>query len=353
MPITDYISNSGMSIEQKADIEQNIKRYVKDFVPTYDRYFEPKAYVPGHKTYSYRKSVRPEVVASMLATGGVFAPLTEGVGTRASNVKIIEKVFEVSDYGTHIKYTREQLKYNFDDVRSLAIDNFEVYATEVPEQLKLAALIATPFQMTTATTITETLDKALVIFKKKKNKPVSGDGLFDLIVTPEVIAQLKAELRAKGETLDTDTKYSVTVNGTVYNYNGFHLIEKADDALYHKTAEGKVDGYNCLVIGKDRNGALPGKKMDPEIEIEDKGLGTGLISDPTSPTTWVEDTNNRAGSLHINIDHNYAGIQNPVAVLGFEWSTLFNAAPSADADDTTGATSTNVAPSTPSGVQPF
>lgn len=334
----NYVSNSGMTVEQVDVIDKDIRRYVNDSEEFWKQFFKTSAWTRGQKTFKHRKHIRPEVTE---AVANSFK-LAEGYGATKSSITVVDWYDSVGDYGTYIPYTAEALEYNIDDVISLASDNFTVYSVEVPEVLRAAAICTSNFQMTAKSTITETLDAAKVILVKQKSKMVTPGG-FIAVMTPELVSKLKQELRAAGDHLDEDTKGEITKEGSVYKYNGFYIVERSDEAMYDKSDSTTKD--KIVFIVKTRDNELPGAETEAEIEVFDNGLGHGLIAASAEDEVMVADTNRREGSIAMNIKHIGVGIQADLAHLVCTFDhTDYAASATPSADPITGVNSTSTAP---------
>lgn len=332
----NYVSNGGMSVEQVNVVDKDVKRYVNDSEQFWKKYFKPATWVRGQKTFEHRKHIRPEVT---LAKATSFE-LAEGYGAVKSGITVAKWTDSVKDYGTYTPYTAEALQYNIDDVISLASDNFTVFAVEVPEAIRAAALCTSNFQMTAETTITATLDKAKVILDKAKSKKINAGG-YVAIMTPELVAKLKAELRANGSYLDEISKEDITREGSVYKYNGFYITERSDDAMYNGSND------KIVFIVKTRDNELPGSEVEAETIVFDNGLGSGLVranGDTGATATYVADTNRREGSIALNINHLGVGIQADMGHLVCEFAHTDYVASVTPTGDPVNGVTTSTAP---------
>lgn len=310
MAVNDnYISYTGFDVDHVTAVDVEISKYAKDAKKFWDQFFKPYPYIKGHKTFEHRKHIRPETTVKYANS----LKLAEGVGTPSENLKVVKWSTTFNDYGSHYDYTKEALRDNYDDVLSLAGDQFKTEAVEVPELLKADAICTSNFQMTAGTTVSATLDKAGVILAKKKAKPFDGTK-FVAILTPELMAKLVSELKANGVALPEATKTALINEGAIKEYGRFYIVENADEPMYDNSATDSPKD-KIIFISKTRDNELPGAKMDPEISVFDNGLGSNLIQKSASDTTLVADTNKRVGSLAMNIDHLGVGIQADLAHL--------------------------------------
>lgn len=318
----NYVSYEGFDVDHVNAVDLEINKFVQDTPKFWDQFFKAVPYVKGHKTFEHRKHIRPETnvkYANSLA-------LAEGVGTPSESLKIVKWSDTFKDYGSHIDYTKEALRDNYDDTLELCRDQFKYEAVEVPEALKADAMCTSTFMATAETTVSATLDKIGVILAKKKNKPFNGTK-YVAIVTPEIMSKLVSELKATGTALPEASKREVICEGSIKEYGRFYVVENADDAMYTTT------GGKIVVISKTRDNELPGAKMDPEIEIFDNKLGSNLIQKSATDTSLVADTNKRVGSIAMNLDHLGVAIQADLAHLVCEFtidSAEASATPSAD-----------------------
>lgn len=346
--IDSYVSNTGMTIEQKAYIDAKVKSYVNDNEPFWAKFFATARWIPGRKKFTHRKHVRQELTAN----ASVLTALVEGQGATKSTIKVTEWEETVANYGTYIPYTREALQYNIDDVLDMCTNDFSYKAVEIPEMKRAAAMCTSNFTMAPVTTtadsvttlhLTDTFDKAKVILDKQKSKPWA-DGRYLAIVTPEILAQLKAELRTAGVGLDEATKKDITRDGMVFDFDGFYIVSRSDTAMYETSGNTTVD--KIVFICKTRDNELPGSEIEHETSIFDNGLGSGEVLKNGSTTEYEADHNKRVGSVAMNIDHMGVGIQ---ADLGHLVCTVphvaYTASATPTADPINGVTDTDTAPS--------
>lgn len=313
---TTHVSYEGFDVEHVDYIDLKVNKYVQDSDQFWAQFFDKSEYKKGYTTFKHRKTVRPEVTVKFANS----LKLAEGCGTLGTDIKVVEWSEDFEDLGVHTDYTKEALRDNIDDVAEIVFDKFKYFAAEIPEVLRANAMCTSNFQVTASAVnadstkgriikypITDTLDRIAVILKKKKSKPISG-GKYVAIMTPELLAALKNEMRDQNLTLDESTKGDITRDGQVYIYNGFAITDRADEAMYAGTASAPT-GDKLVVICRTRDNELPGAEMPGEISIFDNGLGSGLVYKSASDDTLVADTNKRAGSIAMNIDHFKASIK--------------------------------------------
>lgn len=314
---TNYVSHDGFDVEHVDFIDLSVKKFVHDTEKFWGQFYDTTPFKKGYTVFKHRKTIRPEVTSKFASS----LKLAEGIGAKDTDIKVVETSNSFSDYGTYINYTKEAIRDNIDDVSGFMVDKLKYLAAEVPEALRADTMCTSNFQITASVAnasaekgriikypITDTLDRIKVVLKKKRCKPTK-DGKFVAILTPELMTQLKTELREQGiSVLDETTKAELTREGQVFNYDGFYLTDRSDEAMYAKTSD-TINGDKLVVICRTRDNELPGIEMPGEISIFDNGLGTGLIAKSATDGTLVPDTNHRVGSIAMNIDHLGLGIQ--------------------------------------------
>lgn len=300
MAVTDnYVSYAGLTPEQVTYIDTAIKKYVQDDEGFWGQFFDKQTYVKGHKNFEHRKHIRPEVTKKFVSA----MKLSEGIGAPSTDLKVVKWSTTFEDLGTYIPYTKEALRDSIDDVLDLAITQFKTYSKEVPELIRADVMATSNFQLSAETTVLDTLDKALVVCGKRKLKPYK-DGKYMAVMTYELVAKLKKELRASNGNLDEVTKQEITRDGNVIVTDSFYVVPRSDEPMYtYESGTTTINGDKLIVIGKTRDNENAGIEMASEISIFDNGLGSGLIQKSESDTTLGADTNKREGTVAINIDH--------------------------------------------------
>lgn len=343
----NYVNHTGMTVEQVKAIDLECRRYAQDAEKFWAQFFDTAKWERGHKTFQHRKHIRPEVTYSTATA----MKLAEGYGAVKSNIKVVNWEETVDDYGTFIPYTAESIAYNIDDTLQLCKNQFSTLMVEVPEKCRANAICTSNFTMAPATVsdvvnYVATFDKAKVILDKKLSKTING--YYIAIITPEIEASLKAELRALGTSLDPVTKEDVTREGTVYKFDKFLIVVRADEAMYATVSN--VNKQKIVFICKTRDNELPGSEITPEFDIFDNGLGSGLVEANTGSTdaspVYVADTNKREGSVAININHFGAGIQADLGhlVCVVDAATGYTPATQPSNDPINGVANTSTAP---------
>ncbi len=345
----NYINHAGMPVEQVKAVDLKCRRYEQNAEKFWEQFFDKGTWEKGHKTFTHRKHIRPEVTLSVVNA----MKLAEGYGAVKSNIKVVDWEESVDNFGAYVPYTREAIQYNIDNVVGMAENDFKYKMVLVPEIARANAICTSNFQMTPVTTNNAvdwfaTFNKAKVILTKKKS--LKFKGTFLAIITPEIEGDLKNYLHSKGESLDEITKEDITREGTIYKWNGFTLTVRSDEAMYSNT-DSKI-----VFIVRTEDGELPGSEITAEFEIYDKGLGSGLIQtkDSTDASPVYEaDTNNREGTVALNIDHFGASIQADLAhlVCVVETTNYSTGVTYPTADPINGITNTSVAPVIASGTE--
>lgn len=340
----DYINHEGMSLESIQDIDLRVRKYVHDYVPFWKKLCETTAFKKGRDEYVYRVTVRPDVNLSD------WTPLREGEGTTSTSIRLASFKFGYKNYGKHMKYTKESVDQNLDDTRVMAIDNFSLYAEEVPEAIIADTLTKSSFSLTAKTTVTDTLDlvKNIHAAKKARKIPAIGGEYWPVILSTPLLTKLKRELRSQGEVLNEATKSDITVKGEVYTYDGFAFIVRDDDCMFEKDTQGAITTYKMFFPTLTREGLMPGNRIPESISIFDNGLGHGLVRNPVTGA-YEEDTNKRVGSLGINIDHLGVTLQQSLGMLMTTYAASaveIGSTADNDTDELATAVETNVAPDT-------
>lgn len=296
----DYISFQGCTIEDKEAIEESIRRFpaAESF---WDKFCDHKPWKKGAKRFSWRKLIKPDITVSDTT------PLVEGVAPSPSKMVYAEYEDKVENYGGVYPYTKEAIQFRHDDTIADIAHEISYKTIMVPDTIIGKHMVTSKVQITAKSTLTDTFDKALVVFRKNKIKAFSN-GKYVAVIVPELEATLKAELRAAGTSLP-ETKKSELFNGSCYDFDGFEIFVCSEDYMYTKSGSSTVTYTGTIVmLGQTQDGhkaeCVTGN-IAPEIIYND--LGSGVIKN--SSGAIVSDANHREGSVAYNIDAIGVGTQ--------------------------------------------
>lgn len=305
----NYASFGGLSsVEDKAEIEENVRRYPIGKV-FWQGLCDHKEWKRGYKRFSWRRLVKPNVAEADLTA------LVEGVAPSPDKMTYAEYEASVHDYGRYIPYTKEAVQFNKDNVIDDISHTISYKAFKVPETIVGKHFTNSKVQITPESTVVATLDKAAAVFAKNEIGHFSGTKYF-AILTPDVFAVLKGELRSLGDALP-EAKKSELYDGTTYDFDQFEIAVRGDDFL--TASDGSGTTAKIIFLGTTDDGLkseICTSGMTPEIIVNH--LGFGVIKD--SAGNVVSDANHRVGSVAYNLDAFGVGTQADYAKMTCDWT---------------------------------
>lgn len=294
---------------------KDIKVALEKFVPEeeyWDKFAHHCTVKRGHKTFSFRRLVKPKVAEADVSARAEF------VAPRPT--KIVVETFEktVANYGDKAIYSKEDMQFHFDDTVMNIKDTLKEIAVQKLNFIKGKPFINSACIITYDTSLLKTLGNASVILRKNGAK--RWDGKHWLVhLTPEAKQSLLAELRSAGASLAEPVK--VKLAGREYDfdsYGDFIFSDTIDESMY------KNDSTQYLVImgkrGIDGNSPVEVSKLEGEsnIEVINNGLGTGVLVDVDG--NYTSDDNKQQGAVAINMDGLGACVSDDLCILNCEIS---------------------------------
>lgn len=310
LPTDNIVKYQDIKDEHITDIKKGIELFVKN-EEYWDKFANHCTVERGHREFQSRRLIKPLVKKEDIK------PRAELIAPRATKMVVATFTKTVDNYGDKAEYTREDLQFHFDDTLSNLRYTLQEVALQKKNLIKGAAFVSSRAIISYDTSICKTLDNARSTFTKNGVK--RWDGRHFLVhMTDEERTQLMTEIAArneKSEPLRTklegvdfdfdvwkDWLISVPVNDTQTLYK--------DDTHHYMVMMGKraIDNKSPVDVSK-----LSG---EPEYELINKGLGTGIIEDVDGHTT--SDDNKQKGAIAINIDGLGACVSDDLAILNCE-----------------------------------
>lgn len=292
--ITNAIKHGDLTMEQITEIDKNIK-VVNKTEAFWDKFVQHDK-TPKCDTIKYRKQVLIDPTA--------IASLAEGVIPDPKKIRVLEFSDTLSNVGSYLKYTRENLN-NIDDIVDMAMNQLSHERLYDLETTKFNAFKGTTCAFTKGASDTwaKTLLKLKTRLMKNKAKPIS-DGTYAFIAPGEITNQIVEEA---GEKLQgTEAGAKVIAEGFVGKYNGFSIFERDTAEMYSN--DGTNDHAYAYAIGKNELGEFPVKARDfagENAEVINKGIGSEDKADPL----------NQYGTIGSRIDGIGAKLTNGECVL--------------------------------------
>lgn len=296
--------------EHITDIKKNIELFVADN-EYWDKFATHSTMKRGHKTFSYRKLIKP------LVKEGDISPRAEYIAPRPTKIAVATFEQTVQNYGDKAIYSREDTQYHFDNTVNNITDTLKSIAVQKLDLIKGRAFVSSAATITLKeNSLLKTLDHAAITLRKNKVRRWDGKH-FLAHLTPEAKVALKAEIEAKGSSLSESVK--VQLNGRAIDftvYGDWMFSETTSEVLY------KEDGKQLVVLmGKreiDGQSPVTVSKLEGEsnIELINNGLGSGVLEDVDGNLT--ADDNKQQGSVAINMDGLGAAVNDDLAILTLE-----------------------------------
>ena len=305
----------------------DIKKNLEMFVPSeeyWDKFVHHSTVPRGHRTYQSRILIAPKVKESDIT------PRAEFVAPRPSKIAVKTVERTVENYGDKAIYSKEDLQFHFDDTVKSITATLKEIATQKLDFIKGAAFFKTRAILTAVTntnsssafynsnSILLTSEKAAIIFRKNKVK--RWDGAHYLAhITPEGLAQLRAEIADRKEVLSEPVKKELDGRTyEFYTYGDFYYSVTAHDLMYKNDTtqyiifmgKRQIDGESPIDVAK-----LQGES---NIELINNPLGSGVLVDEAG--NYTADDNKQQGSVAINMDGLGACVSDDLCVLKCEFS---------------------------------
>lgn len=295
-----------MTDEIITDIAKGIELFVKD-----EEYWAKFAHLTpvnrGAKTFSYRRLVKPRVRQEDVHESAEY------IAPRPSKfaVQTFEKTIKI--YRDKAIYSKEDLMYHFDDT----VNNLRATLQEIVRQKK-EFIYGLPFVQSACTvtpesTLIATLEKTAIILRKNDAK--RWDGVHYLAhITPEMLKQIRAEVRALGQTISEPTKKELDSVATALGSWGDWTFSVSTSPLLYKD-----DTHQVLVMmgkrGIDGNSPVDISKMkgESDLEVINNGLGSGVLVDEDG--NYTADDNKQQGSLAININGVGSAVNDDLCII--------------------------------------
>lgn len=307
--ITDPIARSSLPDECVTDIGESVEKFL-DGAEYWDRFCHKSTVKKGHKTFSYRRLIKPDVSPEDIHE------MAELVAPRPTKIALATFEKSVHNYGENGEYTREDLMYHLDNTVLSLTATLKEKMRQVLDLVKGSAFVSSRAVITYDTSLLNTLENAAIIFRKNEvNRWANGYYLAH--VTPEMWKQIKAEIRENKESLDEKTKVSINGKEEEFPVYGDWMFSITTSKVVYKSASAQI-----LVLqgrrGIDNESGVEVSQMEgfSKIEFGDNGLGDGLILDEDGNLT--NDKNKQKGSCYINALGVGVSISDDLAVLNCE-----------------------------------
>jgi hypothetical protein len=302
---TNPIKHSDLTIEQMAYIKKNIITSLRSKDAFWDKFCSHDSVNDGHSSYEWRKLNLPKVTLAQLKD------MVEGVTPEGLDLTYVKFSVKPVNFGTHIAYTDESIKYNFDDVKRDASTRLAQHAFETVELRKARQFVAGTCTMTSKGDFFQDLTKARTLLKKSKVTPISGTK-YGCILTSELAGDVLNKYQDK---ITHTSQREAVISGYLGELNGFILFENTDEVLYKDATT-----VYTLFIGK-ANGEMPVKTIsfgNDSVQTYDNPLGSGVSKDAQG--NIVNDHNHQHGSVAYKVQGFATSILYDEAIIRAEYT---------------------------------
>ena len=306
--LSDPITRTSLPDEVVTDIGENIEKFIET-AEYWDRFCHHSTVKQGHKKFSYRRLIRPDVRPEDIRE------MAELVAPRPTKIALATFEKTVSNYGENGEYTREDLMFHLDNTVLSLTATLKEKMRQVLDLVKGKVFVSSRAIITYETSILNTLENAAITFRKNEVNPWARN-YYLAHLTPEMWKQLKAEVRANKESLDEKTKVAINGKEEEFAVYGDWMFSITTSKVLYK------GNKQILVLqgrrGIDNESGVEVSKMEGygKTEFGDNGLGDGLIYDEDGNLT--NDKNKQKGSCYINALGVGADISDDLAVLNCE-----------------------------------
>lgn len=320
-----YFAYEGVTNEQAVTYAELTDEHIKDikknlelFVPSeeyWDKFAHHSIVPRGHREFTSRRLIAPKIKEADIS------PRAEFVAPRPTKIAVETFTKTVANYGDKAIYSKEDLQFHFDNTVNSITATLKEIAVQKRDLIKGKPFINSRAIITAesgTSPLIDTAKKAAIILRKNKVKRWAN-GLYLAHVTPECLQKLQEEIEAKGVSIPE--KIKVTVNGKLeeLDHYGDFMYSVTDSDLLYKSASVQRIVYMGR-RGIDNESPVDVAKLSGESEIEliNKGLGTGILVDVDGKLTT--DDNNQQGVVALNMDGLGAAVSDDLAILNCEVS---------------------------------
>lgn len=325
-------------LEQLTDEQiKDIKKYVEGFAKKeqyFSKFTQKAKWDRGSKTIQFRRYVANKVAESDVK------PIAEEVAPRPTSITVKTFQRSIKRYGGKWKYTREDTLYGYDNIVSIGAD---VLSDEITQYCDY--VIGKPFFSGRATQdlvssgttpILDTLDIIAIKFTRQNHCKPYANGKYLAMITPEVMAKIKAEISSKGSSLCEATKEQLD-SGVIGSYGRWLFTE-----CPHNLAVKDETTHYMVCLARRPDGQLPIVQSElGGVEVINNPLGTGILLDVDGKLT--SDDNKQMGSIAWNIDGLTADVNDDLCLIRTEITATTYKYP-LENDNTLPSTSSSTSP---------
>ena len=305
------------SLSQPVDYESLTDEQIDDIATGIEKFVEEKEYwanfahvcsVPkGHRTFLSRRLIEPNVKLSDVK------PMAELVAPRPTKIALMTLEKTVQNLGDNAEYTREDIMFHKDDTVLMIKDVLKSKAVQKKDLFIGKAFVSSRAIVEYKASLLETLEFTSIVFKKNKANPWAN-GYYLCHITPELWKALKAEVRARSESLDEKTKVNINGKESEFNVYGDWMFSITTSEVLYKDLSTQTlvfQGRRAI----DNQSGVDISKMEGygEIEFGDHGLGKGIIEDEDGNLT--NDKNKQKGSCYVNLLGIGAAVNDDLVVI--------------------------------------
>ena len=296
--LTNAILHGTLTDQQVAYIQRDIMSYMPTYTAPFETFYDHRSIPQGYTSVQFKRLI-PKIIKpgdtehQFLGEDIAPAPETIQYATYSKTARVLRRKYIYTDFDVRQNFTNILNDINRTLGNELAQDRSNILAAG----LLSTRTYATP-TMTTGGSPTVDWDANLRRMKTVllKNFAKTIDGMYYILVTPEVGDELAKMIESKGAALAENVKEKLST-GDVFDYYGFRIRATNHPALYKANGDMSV-----LFIGAAPDGTKPAwdyGSLTPEIIAKGLGQGGELLLDQNGDLT--ADGNNQRGSVAANM----------------------------------------------------
>lgn len=323
MPNTvNGISHADLTQQQVDDIQRRIRMEEVNEKPDFSEAFEDEAWPEARESVNYRTLIHQPIDPAEVENFTLkefTAPVTRGL-------KYGNFSFHTKSYGVDFPYSWQDVEGNPDSIVTDIRTELGGWTSEMRTSIYGNALLKSKSSLkkigaSDATgSLLKAFRKAYAIFAKLGIRSFAN-GEYLAYAPVEIADKLTEEYMAAYGGKDIPTTESMkAIEGYVGSFKSFavkHPTQYGEKVLVKTTADGTVQGYYVIFIGRTTVGRLPAKYFHKAggngIELILNPLGSGVVEDSNGKIK--ADNNKQKGSVAENMKYVSAHIMDDRAVL--------------------------------------
>lgn len=293
--LTKAILHGQLTDQQVAYIQRDIMSYMPTYTAPFETFYDHRSIPEGYTSVQFKRLI-PKIIKpgdtenQFLGEDIAPAPETIQYATYSKTARVLRRKYIYTDFDVRQNFTNILNDINRTLGNELAQDRSNILASG----LLSTRTYATPTMNDSAVDWDANLRRMKTVLLKNFAKTI--DGMYYILVTPEIGDELAKMIESKGAALAENVKEKLST-GDVFDYYGFRIRATNHPALYRSNGDMSV-----LFIGNAPDGTKPAwdyGSLTPEIIAKGLGQGGELLLDQNGDLT--ADGNNQRGSVAANM----------------------------------------------------